>query len=560
MSLAELNKSCSALLRARGTTGLGTVLNEIIALERELYDHDGTFHTFADECDAAIEELIDDHATFKTAVDQMETAVEELMDDHATFKTAVDQTETAIEELMDDHATFKTAVDETKTAVDELIDDHATFKTAADQTKTAVDELIDDHAVIKTWMDESDDDQDKITDFMSMFYQNAVTGGDWTMTAGAAATLTGAGWVEYQIAGAPYYYTLDTTIDLEDAGDILATKWGAWRILIARDGTVTTQDTDAGAAMAYDNEEDALLNIAAVAPTASTVCLGYITVQAPGGAPFNIGTDNLNAAGVTANVYYERGAKKRLSGLNSARAAATVINAGAATYNAAAIDVNRNGAKLAQIAANPAETFDDADTVADTKFGAWLQCTGLTGLATYTLAADGRAGAVSAMAYDSQALAEAAIDTLVDQLPSQFVPVSRIVVQNASGGAFTAGVTNLDAAGITTTITDDDRGGWSKSVPSGFGSNNIFFPTIPAAITASLLATLAASKPAAAPATITATKPTAGPATLGAAKPASGPATLSAAKPASAPATFTAAKPSAPPAATFVASKPDLIT
>ena len=99
------------------------------------------------------------------------------------------------------------------------------------------------------------------------------------------------------------------------------------------------------------------------------------------------------------------------------------------------------------------------------------------------------------------------------------VPVGKIVVVNASGGAFTAGTTNFDAAGITTTVTDATVGTWDRTANTGFDSHKINPPAIPASITATILSTLTAAKPTAGPATLTAAKPASAPATLTAVRP-----------------------------------------
>nr|MBC8232806.1 hypothetical protein [bacterium] len=324
------------------------------------------------------------------------------------------------------------------------------------------------------------------------FFQepDGVIGGNFTITAGAAVTLTGAGHLKYRIGGQVYYGDLDTTITLADSGDIVTTKWGAWRILIARDGTVTTQDT--GAQMAFDNEQDALLNLSAIAPTANTTTIGYFTINSDGG--FNIGTDNVN--GETAeNLYIVRDTKNKVSGLTAALGSAVVDDTAAATWSVGTIDAMRNGLRLTQIGAITNQAMDDADTIATTKAGAWLLVTDLVGTGIYALAADGAAGSVSAMTYNSTTLAETDIDTLCDQLPELFCPIGKIVVDNQAGGTFTAGTTNWDATSVTTTVTDVTVGTWDRTANTGFDSHKINPPSIPASITAAILSTLAAAKP-----------------------------------------------------------------
>lgn len=424
----------------------------------------------------------------------------------------------AVQEIHDDHATFKTAADAVEILIEELFDDHGTAKTAVDEAKTLIDEMHDDHASLITWMTEVDSDEDVINNYLDFLQEpDGVIGGNFDITAGAAVTLTGSGHIRYRIGGQVFYATLDTTITLADSGDVADTKWGAWRILIDRSGTVTTQDT--GAQMAWDSEEDAMLNLAAVAPTANTAAIGYFTIDSNGG--FNIGTDNVN--GETAQyVYVLRGPKNQVTGLHTALGASLSDDTGAATWSIGTMDSKANGLYLAQLAAIANQAMDDADTVADTNAGGWLivQVDALNDAAgAYALAADGNAGAVSAMTYADAAAVNTAIDTLVDQLPEMLVPVGKIVVVNASGGAFTAGTTNFDAAGITTTVTDATVGTWDRTANTGFDSHKINPPAIPASITATILSTLTAAKPTAGPATLTAAKPASAPATLTAVRP-----------------------------------------
>ena len=426
--------------------------------------------------------------------------------------TETDSLRTLANELRTDHATFKTQADAVETLVEELHDDHATFKTAVDQTETLIEELHDDHATIKGVIDEIDSDHDDMNDYLHFLHEvDGVIDGDFTIATAAAVTLLGAGHVKYRIGGEIFYVDLDTTITLADDGDVDNTKWRAWRIEINRLGVVAaTADGDTQ----HANEEDALLNLSKIAPTANTVTIGYFTINSNGG--FNIGTDNTNGE-TAANVYHVRGPKNQVSGLHTALGAPIVTVDGAGTWGCGTINVKRNGVYLAQIAAIVAQAVDDADTIATLKFGGWLLVTNLAGTGVYLLAADGGAGAVSAMSYDTAILAEAALDTLCDRLPEIFVPIGKILVQNGSGGLFTAGATNWNAANITTTETDATVGVWDRTATTGFDSHKINPPAVPASLAAASPAALASSKPASAPATLTAIKPASAPATITAA-------------------------------------------
>lgn len=389
------------------------------------------------------------------------------------------------------------------TLANELRTDHGSYKSTVDASRTLVNELHDDHGVLVTWVTEVDGDLDDINDYLHYLYEaGGVIGGDFDLAAGSAVDLTGSGHIRYRIGGQVYYADLDTTIVLVDSGDIVTGKYGAWRILIDRAGVVTTQDT--GAQMAFDNAQDALLNLAGVAPTANTVTLGYLTVTKSDGA-FDIGTTNLDAANVATAIYDVREPGKQAGGLTAALGSSVVADASAATWSVGTIDVKRNGIRLSQISAITNQAMDDADTVADTKAGGWLLVVDLAGTGVYALAADGVAGSVSAMTYADAAAVDTQLDTLANQLSELFVPIGKIVVVNASGGTFTAGTTNWDAAGITTTVTDISLTVWDRTDVSGFDSHQINPPAIPASVGAALVEGLTATKPAAGPAAISAT-------------------------------------------------------
>ena len=219
----------------------------------------------------------------------------------------------------------------------------------------------------------------------------------------------------------------------------------------------------------------------------------------------------------TAAIYYERGPRKRVSGLNAALGAASTLTAASTTYGHGTIDANMNGLKKAQIAAGATQALTDADTIATVKWGNVLVCTYLAGTGKVSINAAGTPG-VTAMSYASAASALTASDLVVDRLPAMFVPIALIKVNNASGGTFTFKTTNWDAASGTSTITDAAVAGWNRTVASGFNSHQISRVAIPADITAPLVATITAAKPASAPATLAASATiTSGPATLTAA-------------------------------------------
>jgi len=388
------------------------------------------------------------------------------------------------------------------TLVNELRDDHATFKTAVDETKTLVDELHDDHAIGITWDTEVDSDLDNINDYLHALGEpNGVVGGDFTIAGQAAATLLGAGRVDYRIDGEVFSASIAGNITLEDSGDININTYGAWSVLIDKLGAVTTEDT--GAQMAWGSAEDALLNLASRADSANKVCIGCFTVTDSGGA-FNIGTTNTSGGTATGVAYMARGPKTRMTGLTAALGAATAVGSTPENYSTGTRDYAINGLNVAQDAAEADKTFDDADTIGQSQFGGHLIVTNLAQTATYALAADGAAGAVSAMTYADAAAVDTALDTLVDRLPFMFCPISKIVVTNNIAGGFTYGTDDINGTDGTAVFTDCTAGVVDRTVASGFNSWQRNPPAIPATITAPLVATLTAAKPTAGPATITA--------------------------------------------------------
>lgn len=420
-------------------------------------------------------------------------------------------------EMRTDHATTKVTVDQMETLIEELAADHATQKVTTDQVETLIEELAADHAIGVTWATEVDADHDVMNNLLDFYNQDGVIGGNFTIAGTAAVTLLGAGFVHYRIGGQEYYCDLDTTITLTDSGTIVQNKYGAWRILIDRLGVVTTQDT--GGLMAFNNAEDALLCLSAVAPTANTVTIGYFTVTDSGAGGFNIGTTNTSGGTATGVVYHVRGAPKKVSGLTIALGAASAVGTTPENYSTGTKDVMVNGVRIAQIAAEADKAFDDADTIGQSQFGGWLIVTNLAQSATYALAANGIAGSVSAMTYVSAAAAQAAVGLVEDRLPPMFVPISRLIITNNIAGTWTAGTDDLSGTDGTPVFTDCTVGTHNRTATTGLDSHKVTAPTIPASITAPLVATLSATAAiTSGPATLTAaTAITSGPAALTAA-------------------------------------------
>ena len=188
-------------------------------------------------------------------------------------------------------------------------------------------------------------------------------------------------------------------------------------------------------------------------------------------------------------------------------------------YSTGTKDVMVNGVRITQIAAEADKAFDDLDTIGQSQFGGWLIVTNLAQSATYSLAANGAAGAVSAMTYASSGAVQTALDNVCDRLPPMFCPVSQVIVTNNLAGTWTAGTDDINGTDGTAAWTDATVGTWDRTNTTGFDSHKITRPTIPASVTAPLVATLSATTAiTSGPATLTAgTAITSGPATLSAA-------------------------------------------
>ena len=308
---------------------------------------------------------------------------------------------------------------------------------------------------LRTWAIEVDADLDLIND--AMHYHNerdGVIGGDFTFSAGAAVTITGSGRIHYRIAGVEYYAVLDTTIVLEDSGDVVQNNFGAWAILIDSHGVVTTQDTEVAAPMAHGNLIDAVLSLSSRANTAGTIPIGYLVVTDNNGV-FSPNADNLNASGVTATLYAVKGPRE-MCGINEddATLAITAPNSAATWNSGAAIDVRTAGSGIAgpilagnqtQLAAITTQAMDDADTVDVNDFGGWVLVWEPSGPGVYALAANGIAGAVTAMTYTTAALRNTDLDLVEARLPLTCAPIGRILLNNVSGGnAWVAATDNWD--------------------------------------------------------------------------------------------------------------------
>lgn len=298
---------------------------------------------------------------------------------------------------------------------------------------------------------------------------DGVVSGNYTFAATAAVTVLVAGNVKYRINGIEHFVELPTTLTLEDLGDVTQNNFGAWRVEIDRLGAITAKASPTVGG--YSTAQIALLAMGGLAPTANCCTLGYVTITKTGSA-FNIGTDNTNVATSALVAYYEKAPRKRVSGLTSARGSVSAYVAASTTINSGTVDAQMNGLRKAQIAAAATQALTDADTITTLKYGAVLLMTNLAGTGIVSLNAAGTPG-VTAMAYNTAALARAAVDLVVDRLPAMFVPICLVEVYNGAGGTFTFKTTNWDATSVVTTVTDAGVAGWARGTATGFNSHQL---------------------------------------------------------------------------------------
>lgn len=336
---------------------------------------------------------------------------------------------------------------------------------------------------IETWGNEVDGDLDTVNNYnYALNKPDGVISGNHIIAGQSGATVLGTGRVRYRIDGIEYDNSIAGNITLEDSGDISQNKFGAWAVLIDKLGAVTTEDT--GAQMAFTALEDALLALAGRANSTGKVVIGYFAVKDSAGGGFNIGTTNTTGGTATESVYISRGPVKRFTGLTAALGADTAIGSSNTKYSTGSRDYCINGLNVAQDTAETDKSFDDADTIDQSKWGGHLIVTNLGQSATYSLAADGVPDGVSAMAYESAAAVDTALDTLVDRLPFMFCPIAKIVVTNNMGGAFTYGTDDLAGTDGTAVYTDCTYGVVDRTGATGFNSHQRSAPTIPATVTA----------------------------------------------------------------------------
>jgi len=239
------------------------------------------------------------------------------------------------------------------------------------------------------------------------------------------------------------------------------------------------------------------LSLSQRAISSNTVEIGYLTLT-DSDSVINIGSDNLNASGVTAVIYVVTGPRLN-SGLTAALGGSGfATDTGVATWDSGTIDARVEGGSgvilsrnLAQISAITNQAMDDADTVATTQYGGWLLVTDVAGTGVYALASDGIAGSVSAMVHTTAALRNTALDNVQDRLPAIFAPLARILLFNTTGGNdWVAATDNWDHDTAAATVTNYTFGNFVQGTLTGDVGRGS--PTAPAALSDTTNLTLTA--------------------------------------------------------------------
>ncbi len=241
-------------------------------------------------------------------------------------------------------------------------------------------------------------------------------------------------------------------------GTITGSKFGAWRFMLGKTGSLTNQRATANGTsgtMAYDSAEDALLSLCQIARTADTVDVGYLVIEAAGGG-FTAGSDHpeTSAGNVTAATYYNVHVPYGDNGLTAAPSVGLSEGTTAEEYAFGTINARTNGLNVAEISADVTIVFAEADVITtDTYYGGHLFVTDLSGTPVISLAATGIAGSAQTMDYATSVLATAALDAVELALPNVFTVIGRAVTKtNKSSFAFQTD----DVGGIDGTVVWTD--------------------------------------------------------------------------------------------------------
>lgn len=375
--------------------------------------------------------------------------------------------------------------------INELRTDHGTNKTALDAIETLIGEMHDDHAINITWIQDIEDALTDIFDYERN--RDGIYSGDPNLReATGTSTKCRSDGFNYRISGKEYYkVAADDTITLAGTITSSGNKWGAWRFEVDKLGAITA--TNFGATMAEASEQDALLSLSAIALGSNKAIIGYLAIQATTG-DFVGGSDDpkIGDTNVNAITWYNAGGKTGLTAFDGTLA----VGATPAQISIGVTTPHIHGLDVAQISAATGQTFTVNDTIAASKLAGWVICVDLAGTGFITIGSDGDPLA-TAQAHNDAAARNTALDNVIARLPSMFVIIGTLKVEN-NGSGWTANTHNLTDAGDVTTAVLVAR------VAAAYSASNTTALAKPADASASAVGSLGTGKPASGPGTITA--------------------------------------------------------
>jgi len=373
----------------------------------------------------------------------------------------------------------------------ELTADHANSVTFDTEVKA-------DFGTVVTWQTEVDADEDVMNDILHyMTRRDGVIGGNHEITFGTTDTtmIRSNGTAHYVIDGVKYT-AVDQEVELSGVADVDQTKFGAWRIMGTKLGTITTQRAtaaNADNAMVYASAEIAMLCLSQLPRTAATVDLGFLVIEAASGG-FTPATDLPKTADaqVTAASYYTCHAPFLDNGLTAAPSVGLSEGTSDDEYAFGTINARTNGKNVAQIAADVTQAWAQADVITTSgKYGGHLLVTDLAGTGIISLSQTGIAGSAQTVDSASLAAVNTALDAVQLALPSVFTVIGREVTL-ANKATFTYNTDDLAGTDGTTVWTDAVATAFNRTVTSGALVGPLP-PTIPASITAPVNAAMTAS-------------------------------------------------------------------
>lgn len=363
-------------------------------------------------------------------------------------------------------------------------------------------EVKADFGTVVTWQTEVDADADVMNDLLHyMSRRNGVVGGVHNITFGTTDTtmIRANGTVHYMIDGVQYT-AVDQEVELDGTADVDNTKFGAWRIMGTKLGTIVTQRGTVGGtdvAMAYASAQIALLSLGQVVRTADQVDIGYLVIEGAGSG-FTPATDlpKTSDANVTAATYYTAHAPLLDNGLTAAPSVGLSAGTTPEEFAFGTINARTNGKNVAQIAADVTRVFTNADIITTSgNYGGHLFVTNLAGTDVVDLSQTGISGSAQTVDSASSAAVQTALDAVYLALPNMFTVIGQEITL-ANKATFTYKTDDVNGTDGTPVWTDAVATAFNRTVTSGAGVGPLP-PTIPATITAPANAAMTASPNAA---------------------------------------------------------------